>query len=167
MTQDQPDLASTFACVAQVGTYGDGNERPIAAMHAAVSHPANDGGCNDGFLRDDAILVVTLLTDAPPKTATEQVAGDVVQWRDQLVAAKNGDETAITLLGLVSDGDVPNGLCSGNIDDSGEGAPKMREFVSQFSHHVLASICQADYAPFFAQAVQIVDTTCDEFVPEG
>ena len=164
MTQDQTDLEGTFACAARVGTYGDGNEQPMGALMAALDDAMS---CNDGFLRDDAILVVTVLTDAPPQTAAEQVAGDPQQWHDAVVAAKNGDESAVSVLGLVSDGDVAGGLCSGNADDSRHGAPKLREFVQLFERNVLDSVCQPDYTAFFATAVEIVDKTCDEFMPEG
>jgi hypothetical protein len=89
------------------------------------------------------------------------------QWYDALVAAKNGNPGAISMLGLVSDGDLPGGLCAGNPDDSQWGAAKLRELVELLPHHVLASVCEPDYGDFFAQAVQIIDQTCDEFVPEG
>lgn len=166
MTETQPDLAGTFACVAKVGTYGQGSEQPIGAMLAAVAGDEADG-CNTGFLRDDAILVVTLVADCPPETAAEQVTGSPAEWYEALVAAKNGQAGAISMLGLVSDGDQPGGLCSGNADDSHWGAPKLRELVESFPHHVLASVCEPDYGTFFAEAVQIIDETCDEFVPEG
>ncbi len=166
MTHTQADLPGAFGCVAKVGTYGQGNEQPIGAMMAALSDN-EAGGCNEGFLRDDAILVITLVADAPPETAAEQINGSAAQWFDAVVAAKNGQPGAISMLGLVSDGDQPGGLCSANVDDSRWGAPKLREFVGLFPHHVLASVCEPDYAAFFAEAVQIIDQTCDEFVPEG
>jgi len=167
MTHEQTDLEGPFACVARTGTYGYGDEQAIGAMTRALSDELNQGGCNDGFLREDAVLVLTVVTDAPPDTASEQIDGDPAEWREMVVAAKGGHESYITVLGLVSDGDVPEGLCSGLPDDSAKGSPKMREFVGLFTHNVLASVCEPSYNSFFDQAVQVVDTACDEFVPPG
>lgn len=30
----------------------------------------------------------------------------------------------------------------------------------------IASICEADYGPFFADAVEIIDHTCEQYVPQ-
>jgi hypothetical protein len=61
LTKDQPNLDETFACVLQVGT--SGHDMLGQALTAAVSPELNGpGGCNEGFLRDDALLVVTLVT---------------------------------------------------------------------------------------------------------
>lgn len=61
---EQDDLPQRFACAGQVGTDGDGNERPIdAALYALGPGLAAKGACNDGFARDDALLVLVLITD--------------------------------------------------------------------------------------------------------
>ena len=44
---------------------------------------------------------------------------------------------------------------------------RLRSFAESFTHGAWASVCAADYAPFFIDAVATIDTTCDEFVPEG
>jgi hypothetical protein len=47
-------------------------------------------------------------------------------------------------------------------------APRLRHFVSLFGDRgVVGSICEADFTPFFVDAVSTIDATCDEFVPEG
>ena len=61
---EEDDLAAKFACAATVGTVGNPEERPIEAALAALSPEANaPGGCNEGFLRHDALLVVVVITD--------------------------------------------------------------------------------------------------------
>lgn len=165
MTQNQPSLAAAFQCVARVGSYGQGNERPMGAMLQAVADSGPAKTCNGDFLRKDAPLVVTVLTDAPPQTASEQVNGQPKDWFDGLVAAKSGNEKSITVIGLVSDGDLPGGLCSTEVGDARFGSPKLREWVKLFTHNVLGSVCEPDYTQFFASAVHVVDATCREFVP--
>src|SRR5690606_7269303 len=144
-----PDLVGTFSCAAHVGTYGDGNERPMEAMLAATSAALNDpGGCNEGFLRDDAILVVTFITDEEDNMKSP---GDPQAWYDALVANKNGNADAVSVLGLFGDGDLPNGICQPLQNDVGaEPAPRLREFVELFGDRgVAGSICADDYIPFF------------------
>ena len=47
-----------------MGAGGDGYERPMNAMEAAVrGDHAGPGQCNEGFLREDALLVLVIITD--------------------------------------------------------------------------------------------------------
>jgi hypothetical protein len=159
MVDSQPDLAATFQCVAMVGAGGDGQERPIEAMQLAVTTEAAMGACNDGFLRDDAILVVTFITDED----TEEPLTPA-DWKQVLVDAKHGQEEAIAMLGLLGDSALPGGVCT---TDQADDAPRLRSFAESFTHGSWASVCTADYTPFFIASVATIDTTCDEFVPEG
>jgi hypothetical protein len=54
-----PRAAESFACIAQLGTFGCGFEQPLEAARRALD-PA---GPNRGFLRDDASLAVIVLSD--------------------------------------------------------------------------------------------------------
>jgi hypothetical protein len=167
MTQDQPDLAGTFSCAAHVGTYGNGTEKPMEAMIAASSPMLNmPGGCDEGFLRSDAILVVVFITD---EEDVDKSPGDPTSWHDDLLANKNNDPMAVAVLGLFGDGHLPNGICPPLQDDVGaEPSPRLQAFVDSFGDRgVAGSICANDYIPFFLDAVDVIDTTCDEFEPEG
>jgi hypothetical protein len=64
MVKGQTDLAGTFDCVARIGIGGAGKlgEALTAAMHKNLNGP---GGCNDGFLREDALLMVTFIQGNP------------------------------------------------------------------------------------------------------
>jgi hypothetical protein len=160
MTDTQPDLVGTFECVAVVGAGGDGNERPMEAMTKAVSSETSAGGCHEGFLRDDAILVVTFITDEEDEGST----GDPAAWKQALVDAKGGNEDAIVVLGLLGDSGVAGGTCT---DDQADDAPGLRTFAESFVRGDWASVCAPSYGAFFEAAVSVIDTTCDEFVPEG
>ncbi len=167
MSDGDPDLAATFACVGEVGTFGDGNEQPMAAMLRAVDGELAQG-CNAGFLRDDAILVVTFITDEEDENKSP---GDPTSWHADLVAAKGGNEDAVVVLGLFGDTDQPDAVCEPfdeKGEDGAEAGPRLRAFTASFGDHgVLGSVCEADYNPFFTEAVSIIDTACDEFVPPG
>jgi hypothetical protein len=166
MVDGQPNLTETFECVALVGAGGDGNERPMEAMMEAVDTLNESGECNEGFLRKDAILVVTFITD---EEDVGKSVGDPAAWRQALVDAKTGDEKAVVVLGLVGDTDLPDGLCEpyDGMGNGAEPAPVLRQFAGSFEHGQWGSVCEPDYAPFFAEAVSVIDAACDEFVPPG
>ncbi|MEO1228131.1 MAG: vWA domain-containing protein [Myxococcota bacterium] len=55
-------IPGLFADAARVGTCGSGNERGTSAMAVALDNTAS-GECNTGFIRDDANLVVIVVSD--------------------------------------------------------------------------------------------------------
>src|SRR5687768_2216792 len=145
MTDADAMLGSDFACVAEVGTYGDGNEQPMAAILAgAGSSLGAVGACNEGFVRDDAILVVTFITD---EEDIEKSPGDPPDWKSGVVAAKNGNENAVVVLGLFGDTDQPGAICQPFMDETGaEPGVRLRQFTESFGGRgVTGSVCANDY----------------------
>ena len=61
-------LGTTFGCMASVGDAGCGFEQPLEAARLALLSPPVE---NEGFLRDDAYLVVIFLTDEDDCSAPE------------------------------------------------------------------------------------------------
>jgi len=161
MVDGQPNLSTVFECVAKVGTNGDGSERPMEAMVSSVSTLNKPGTCNDGFLRKDALLVVTFITD---EEDDGQSNGNPVGWNAALIAAKLGLEQSIVVLGLIGDADQPNAVCA---EGQAENSPRLREFAESFTYGSWGSICSPDYAPFFDAAVSVIDTACEQFEPPG
>lgn len=152
-----PDLPGAFACVAQVGVDGSSAERTAEALVRAVSPElVAPGACNEGFLRDDAILVVTIITDEPD----DDSEGDAAAWYDAVVAAKNDDDTAVVMLGLLPDGDAPAPVCDNPIP-----APRLAALLEAFPTSTRASVCEPDYSPFFSAAVEVIADTCEGFEP--
>jgi hypothetical protein len=158
---DQPALASAFECIGQVGTAGSSYEQPVGALLEATSSGLA-GACNTSFLRDDAVLVVTLVTDEDDSVTYGQPA----DWRDSLLRAKHGDESALVLLGLVTDQNRAEALAGGpcaTLDSAG--APRLQSFIESFRFGSLGAVCATDYAPFFERAVSVIGDACHEFVP--
>ena len=54
------DLASTFSCIAQLGTTGCGFEQPLESMRRALN---GSNAQNNGFLRPNAFLAVIIIAD--------------------------------------------------------------------------------------------------------
>jgi hypothetical protein len=183
LVQGQPDLGSTFECLARVGVRGSGDERPMGAMVGALApNQVGPGGCNEGFLRDDAILVVTVITDeeddpndAPGDGCSAidndpNSQGNPASWRDAVISAKNGDEEAVVFLTLLGDCDVPGGVCgplvqTNGVWSGGEPSPRLRTLAESFTYGSWGSVCAPDYSAFFQEAVSVIDTACDGFNP--
>lgn len=172
VTDADMDLEQRFLCLADVGTFGSGNEIPMEAMLAATGSEQTSGGCNDGFLRDDAVLVVTIITDEEDDPdGFFGSEGDPAQWRQDLLARKGGNETGVVVLSLIGDNDQPGGICA-DLDEDGvngaEASPRLRTFAESFgSRGFVGSVCADNYDTFFEQAVSVVDTACETFEPEG
>jgi hypothetical protein len=164
ITGEDPDPIGAFLCVARVGSEG-GAPNPADAMVAALS-PALLGthpyltGCNQGFLRDDALLVVTLISDLPD----EDSSGPAEAWRDALMDAKHQDGEAFQLLVISTDNDVHDGVCG---EWNGGFVHRLREFTEVVPHSLFGSVCAESYGPFFDEAVAEVIERCESFVPPG
>lgn len=174
MDPAQPDLPGAFSCAASVGITGNGAELQMEAMVTAISDTmSNPGTCNEGFLRDDALLVVTFITDEEDDLGTDPFGGSVgspQDWADALIAAKGGDPNAVVVLGLYGDTDQPVPVCSppDTMGNGAEAGVRLREFVELFGPRGLSgSVCEPDYAPFFAQAVSLIDNACTDWLPPG
>ena len=157
MRGDDANLEDMFACVAQVGVSGNFAEFPIEGAVRSLENPMS---CNDGFLRDDAILVMTVITDdhdgdvAYPGDAE---MGDPAAWYQRIVAAKGGNEDATVFIALTSN------HCIG---------PPVAPFmgiVTQFGDQgVQGSNCSLpEMLDTFETAVSTISATCDEFIPPG
>ncbi len=178
MTQED-DLNEKFSCAARVGIGGDGDEQPIQSLMAALSSPNTDvGECNEGFLRDDALLVVVIITDEEDDHETEDEAcgnvpasgsaGEPQDWFDAIVAAKGGVEGNIVVLSLIGpsvDPCPPLDKCNGGMDGA-EPAIRLANFTWLFTHGHVGPVC-GDYNPFFLDAVGDIKEACEEFVPPG
>lgn len=170
---EEDSLAAVFNCVGRVGTEGSGNELPLTAtVQALQPELIGLGGCNEGFLRPDAVLVVVIVSDDPPFPGTPDDAWPLVDtsvMHDAIVTAKGGDETSIVMIGVVSWGDTscvcpwccPGFGCMAANDNA-------IELVESFGDQgVLASVCADDYAPVLAQTIETIDATCAGFRPPG
>ena len=138
-------MVDAFECIAKVGMSGGGpflGDAMIAALSDKLNGP---GGCNEGFLRDDALLVVVFISDVNDQSYS---------WYNHqyhaIIAAK-GDPDAVVMLSVTPQplGDnepVPG--CTYN-----DGPPAFSELFSRFSHTMYGDTCAPSYAPFFDAAI--------------
>lgn len=160
ITGNEPDLASAFECITNVGMTNENQGFPGVALQSAFSaeNLAPDG-CNAGFVRDDALLVVTVITD----TAANMHPGTPTEWAEPVFLAKSGDKNAIVMLGLSPDqywAEEP--LCG----EAADGFPQHDELFSLFPNMIRASVCEDDFSPFFDEAASLVLEVCETFIPQ-
>lgn len=162
ITSKEVQVDSAFKCLATVGIDGS-NYYDADAVRAAISPAMNaEGACNEGFLRKDALLVITIIAD----TGDVDSLDDPEDWAADVLAAKNGDPDATYLLVITSDADIPGHLCKPEqvgLDEKG----RLREWTEMMEHASNESICAEDYVPFFADALTTIFELCESFVPPG
>jgi len=158
----EPNLDEALECIAKVGASG-GNiigEALVAALSYNLNKP---DGCNAGFLREDALLVITIITDT--------MDGDSLtwpyQWYDKILAVKK-DPSAVVMLGV-----VPQPLEEGQEEKPGctyhdipGPAGKIRDLIDMFPYHAYGDTCAATYAPFFDEAADMIGEACGSFIPQ-
>lgn len=155
MTEND-DLEDAFSCAASVGTAGSGNEQPMLALIEAVQGvEAGPGGCNEGFLRDDSLLVVVNIGDE-----FDNSPGTPMTWYDDVVAARSGIPENVVMVSII-DGPAATAACGG----FGASADRA-EFTALWGDNGFeVPICIADYAPAFEEAISIIDVACENFIP--
>ncbi len=151
VTQDQSELKDTFSCMARVGQSGGPRigEPIVAAVGADLN---SEGGCNAGFLRSDALLMITTVTS----DGDDASEGSTQEWADAVFAAKNGNQNAVIMLGI--------GKWAA---DPYASQDRLSRFVRLFPFHKFGYISAPDYGEHFAAAVDLVDEACKAFTPPG
>lgn len=169
---DDEGLETRFSCAVQVGVSGPGNEQPTMALAAAVGADTTAGDCNAGFIRDDALLVVVLVTDEDEGDFVgDEHFDEVVAPRvfGQLIDLKGGDPNGVVMISLIDDFEAgPDAECEAPAFPLNFGpAPHLRRFTELFPRHVFGSVCAPDYSIPLVEAIETIDEACREFVPAG
>ncbi len=157
------ELADAFACAAKVGVDGSLAERPMSAMLRAVSPGLNaPGNCNAGLIREDALLVVVVITDEEDNEGGNfpDSPGTPQQWFDELVGSKGGIETNIVVVAIAGFPE-PN-MCT---SDTAEHAVRILEFADLFSNGYKGDVCTPSWSGYFNQAISVIADACQEFTP--
>jgi len=162
-----PDPATKFSCVANVGVGGPSREMPLGAIRDAFEDRIVDG-TNAGFRRSDALLALVILTDENDcsyeqsvnlafgqtlcQTGTEPV-GSYVSFLDQYTGHRSRWATAVIA------GKGP-GSCSSSFGNAAE-ATRLVDFVTQTgTNAVISSICDGDLSIGLGQALDLFDSAC-------
>ncbi len=150
LTHDQPNLAEAFQCIAQVGI--SGRQAIGQALATAMSTQLRGiGGCNDGFLRDDALLMVTMIGSWDVEGSNWASTGTPEAWAQAVVDAKNGQPESVVMLDIG--------------DTSFPWQDRIWKLTQMFKYGLVTDSDDPDYGPAFAAAMDLVDEACAGFVP--
>lgn len=167
-------VAGTFSCVADVGINGPSIEMPFHALELAFTDRLADG-TNTGFLREDALLAVVILSDEDDCSRRDnnfEITGDqcypewpqnipvaeAVQFFDDLKGDRGRWATAVIA------GPGP-GTCSSTFGEAFE-ARRLRNFVDMTGDNaIFRSICEGDLASALADALDTFEAACESFPP--
>lgn len=158
----ESDMNDALECIAKVGW--SGGDPPMGdALIAALDDEINgEGGCNVGFLRDDALLFLVMINDTEDIYSTSWP----YQQYEAVVNAKGGDPNAIVILGVVgqplAEGapEIPG--CTYDSDNQ----DPLRDLLKKFNYHVEGDTCAPSYVPFFDKAADLIGEACNQFVPQ-
>jgi len=174
INRPDPNVSSTFACVAQVGTNGPGYEMQLGAIKTSMGDRIADG-VNAGFLREAALLAVIILTDendcsreddnftiSPFDVCDEAIDPNikpVQSYLDFLDALKGGrNRWAATVIAAPGPGS-----CSSNFGDAAE-AVRLKKFTDLAGNQaVFSSICAGDLTQALGTAMTKFTAACESF----
>jgi len=169
------NVTDTFSCAARVGTGGPSIEMPLYTTELALTERMNDGS-NGGFLRENALLALVILSDEDDCSRTDNdftVESDSCQpeWPEN-VPIDHFTETLDTIKGdrgrwaaAVIAGPGP-GSC--HSDDFGDAlnARRLQQFVTATgTNAVFSSICQGDLTSALSDALETFSAACEAFPP--
>jgi len=158
---DEPSLLEAFMCVASqghsVGVDGEG----WAAARAVSPELIGAGGCNEGFLRDDALLLLIMVGRG---VDTGSPYNPLV-WANMILDAKGGEQDAIVALGIFGDADTPNPICDWPWDGA---AYPLRTMLLYFEHVLFGSLCDTStaYESHYASAAEVILDLCGGPIPK-
>ncbi|MDC0716128.1 hypothetical protein [Nannocystis bainbridge] len=153
---EDPMFEQSFACLTQVGINGAVPETAAGMVHAISFELNAPEGCNAGFLREDALLVVTLFDDGYDAFSP----GTVESWAQSLRDAKHDNEDAFAVLAFSTDIDAGFGnLC--NPFNPVEDVNPLRELADNVAHGHFVSICEPSYAEPFESFVDEIVMLCE------
>jgi hypothetical protein len=163
-----PSLASTLSCRANVGTNGPSVEMPLLMAKYALVDRVTDG-TQPGFLRDDALLALVMLTDEDDQSTTldhftigpgddvplDWNPADEIQFLDSLKGNRSRWAAGV----IAGDGD-----CSSTFGMAAD-ATRLKQFVNMAgSQGVFTSICGGNLATNLQQVLSKIQSACGEII---
>jgi len=163
------NMSSTLACRANVGTGGPSYEMPLLMSKWALSDRIMDN-TNAGFLRDDALLAIVIITDEDDDSTdtnnwTIGISGGDPQptWNPtdhvQFLDALKGNRSKWAAGVIAGDGD-----CTSNFGAAVD-ATRLKQFVQEANGNgttqaTFSSICAGDLTAGLQQTLQTFQNAC-------
>lgn len=153
-----PLLEEQFACIGATRSGVDEHTALNGAL--ALLDPANEG-----FLRDDSLLFVVMITD---EDTQDYVKAWMVEIHDLYMEAVGGDASRLLMLAIIGDQGVfemPKTLCTGPYGTAAPGR-RITSIVRSFGERGLTQdICAGSMAATFAGVLDDVVSACEAVTP--
>jgi hypothetical protein len=166
MESSSPRLVDEFKCVGDVDSAdmlctGENDDEQPATSAATALEPAwmGAGKPNEGFLRDNALLVIVAITDEDEQPVPGANAQEIY---DRFVALKGGDVNKIVFVGI---GGAMT--CDGLYGHARE-ASKLHNVTNKFvakQRGLLWDLCQGNLEQGLATALSTISSACEDFGP--
>jgi hypothetical protein len=166
------DLGNKLACRANVGTSGSGIEMPLLMTKWSLGERVADN-TNAGFLRDDALLAIVVLTDEDDASTTEDgfpmdlTGATPTNWQpaDQVMFLDTlkGNRTRWAAGVIAGEGN-----CSSGFGDAADGK-RLKDFVAGansngYNQAVFHSICDGDLTSGLKDALDKFQQACGSII---
>lgn len=169
-----PTMATALACRANVGTSGPSFEMPMLTTMMSLKERITDG-TNAGFLRDDALLAIVIITDEDDCSRRDNnfsvttdsdgcavMPSELVTFLDTLKGGRGRWAAAVVA------GPGP-GTCTSSFGEAAE-ANRLKNFVSNANagasqNVVFSSICDGNMAASLTAALDTFQSACESFPP--
>ncbi len=166
------NIESTLQCRANVGTTGPSVEMPLLMSKWALDERVADG-TNDGFMRDDALLAIVMLTDEDDSSTTQNnftmdaTGTTPIDWNPsdqvQFLDTLKGNRTRWAAGVIAGDGD-----CSSGFGSAADGK-RLKDFVNEsnsngYNQAVFHSICDGDLTAGLKDALDKFQQACGQII---
>lgn len=166
------DASGVFSCLAKAGTKGPSIEMPLRALDLAFNDRVADG-TNQGFLREDALLAVVILTD---EDDCSRVDNDFTYQGDgscETMPNATPIPEVVTMLDTAAKGPgrwataviAGDKSCKSSFGEAAE-AKRLKSFVAAAGKNgAFSSICDGDLSGALQKALDTFDAACKSFPP--
>ena len=155
-----PGFAEQFACIGATRAIST-DETTVRNAIEALENPANAG-----FVREDSLLFVVLLTDED----TQDFDTAMSEMHERLLAVVGGEAERLVVLAITGDPglfELPLTTCSGPYGTATPGR-RINSILSTFQDRgLMQDICGGDLASRFAEVLDDIVDSCLDWHPEG
>lgn len=163
-------LQAELECALAVGAEGSPDERPMDMLRDALSDDnLAPGGLHNGFLREDALLVVVLATNEEDEHEEDTLwgsDGDPADWVAAIADRKGGwvnDVVVLSLLGTPKPNACPEFQWDGT--EGAQVSERLIEYTESFPQGAVGDICSPEYATFMLGVIPGVAAACAAYTP--
>ena len=168
------EVAKQFTCIASMAG-GEFDEMMLEPIRAGLIDRVEDPEAyNAGFLRDDALLVLVLITDEDDQSVKDVPETwdvflgpgkptPVIEYQKLFVDLKGGDKDRFVAVALSG---PKSGSCGQGGDPIAVAAPRLHQFLElNAPNSYWGNICDEDFTKPLAEALEVIKSSCETFPP--